>query len=155
MTSIQGNMANMMPPPPPGGGNSAALTDEQSQLISDTLEQYDADNLTESDAKAIVETFSEAGIQPGEALASQLEELGFDAKAIGDAAGVDAPPPPPPQDQVATLNVTEDMLSELNELLNEMNDGDLSDEEQANTLSRIKEIFEQGMPEGGLVDITV
>ncbi|MBW8190175.1 hypothetical protein K0504_03925 [Neiella marina] len=155
MTSIQGSMSNMMPPPPKGQ-NSTTLTEEQSQLITETLEQYDADNLTEADAKAIVETFSEAGIQPSEAFAAQLDELGFDAKAIGDSAGMDGPPPPPPPgEQVASLSITEEMLSELNTLLNEMSEGNLSDDEQANTLSRIKDIFEQGMPEGGLVDITV
>lgn len=96
----------MMPPPPSGGNSSQnSLTSSQQDTISSTLEQFDASNLTAKDAQSIVEAFSAAGIQPSKELASAMEELGFDAKEVGDLAGVGGPqggmppPPPPPSDE--------------------------------------------------------
>ena len=98
--------AGSMPPPPPPG-SEAAITDEQQTALSEILAEYDSENLTEADAQSIVESLSEAGIQPGQAMASAISELGFDAAEIGDLAGVGPgaggeegsmpPPPPPPQ----------------------------------------------------------
>lgn len=86
------------PPPPPSSNSSASLSEEQSSLISETLSNYDPDNLSEADATSIVESFAEAGISPSVAFADALAESGFDAKSIGDLAGVSkgGQPPPPP-----------------------------------------------------------
>jgi len=130
-----------------------SLSQEQRQLIETTLAKYDSGNLTQSDAISIVEAFKEAGIQPGKGLAEAMAESGFDAKAVGELAGV-APPPGGPKGQPVTLNISEDMLQELNKLLDEYYSGDLSSDEQETTLSAIKEIFRQTVPEGGLVNMT-
>jgi len=74
-----------------------ALTQEQQTLISDTLQQYDANNLTEDDAKSIMKVLIEAKIQPSRALATYMDELGFDVRAIAEAAHMqpegNRPPP--------------------------------------------------------------
>lgn len=144
--------------PTQSSGQNVSLTQDQLQLIADTLSNYDPDNLTEADAQEIVNTFSEAGIAEGRGLAETMASYGFDARAVGELAGVtsdrpDGPPPPRGGEGVATLNISEDMLQQLNQLLTEYYDGDLTDAEKATTLDAIKDIFQQTMPEGGLVDI--
>lgn len=85
-----------------GSNSSSSLTTTQLETISSTLEQFDSSNLSSEDASSIVKAFDEAGIQPSEELASAMEAEGFDAKSVGDAAGVGGPkggggmPPPPP-----------------------------------------------------------
>lgn len=79
--------------------SSQSLTSEQKETISQVLSEYDSSNLTAEDASSIVEAFSEAGIQPSEAFATELADAGFDAGEIGDLAGVGekGQQPPPPQ----------------------------------------------------------
>ncbi len=92
--SMQGGMGMMgMGPMQSGLGGGAALSDDQKQLISDTLEQFDAENLTEADATSIVNAFSEAGIQPGREMAEAMSAAGFNAREVGELAGVEGPPP--------------------------------------------------------------
>tara|TARA_R110002167_G_scaffold15034_8_gene60530 strand:+ start:104 stop:589 length:486 start_codon:yes stop_codon:yes gene_type:complete len=153
--------AVMVPPQSQQTNNSSSLSAEQRQLIEDTLAEFDAEQLTEADALSIVEIFSEAGIQPGRDMAQAMSASGFDAKSIGDLAGVDGPqqgasqqgmPPPPPPSQ--GLNISDEMLQSLNELLNEYYSGDLTEEEQDTALSSIKEIFQQTAPEDGLINVS-
>ena len=106
-------------------GNSLSL--DQQTLIEETLANYDASSLSESDAKEIVEIFSEAGIEPSKELESALSSVGFDAKEIGDLAGVGreggGPPgggrpaggPPPPTSEEEVLTITELLESLLEE----------------------------------------
>lgn len=132
------------------------LSDEQRQTVSDVLANYDAENLTESDAAAIVEAFSAAGIQPGRELAEAMAEYGFDAKTVGDLAGVEGPrqgPPPGMGGQPVTLNISDEMLQDLNELLDAYYSDSISESDRETTLDAIKEIFQQTVPEGGLVNI--
>ncbi|MCJ8170598.1 hypothetical protein [Atopomonas sediminilitoris] len=136
-----------------------SLSTEQRQLIEETLSNFDPEQLSASDAQSIVETFSSAGIQPGREMEKLMASLGFDAKAVGDLAGVEegkrgGNPPPPPPSTSQGLEITDDMLQSLNELLNSYYSGDLSADEQATTLSAIKDIFAQTAPEGGLVRTT-
>lgn len=82
-------------PPPPsnfGGGLSQAqpqkLSTEQQEQISDILSDYDADNLSDADASSIVSQIEDLGITPGRALESAFSDAGFDARAVGEQAGV-------------------------------------------------------------------
>ena len=124
-----------------------ALTEENQQLISDTLSQFDPDNLTEADALTIVETLSEAAIQPGQGLETALSELGFDAKSIGDLAGVSQsegsrPPPPPPQQSTEEISELVDFVTTLlEEKLAESADESLTDEDRESIYAQINEKF--------------
>lgn len=158
VNGISGNssMQAMMPQPQ---SQQSSLTTEQSQLIEDTLAEFDVDNLSAADAKSIVETFSEAGIQPGSGLEQAMSDAGFDARTIGDLAGVGegGGPPPPPQGGASMsqpLELDDELLSDLNEMLNEYYSGDLSDEEQTTMLSSIQSIIQSSAPEEGLLHIT-
>jgi uncharacterized protein (UPF0335 family) len=132
------------------------LSQEQRSAIDDTLSQYDPENLTQEEAASIVETFNEMGIQPGREMMEAMSASGFDAKAVGDLAGLQGPGQdggqmmpkgPPPQ-----LDISDEMLQELNGLLTDYYSNELSEDEKETTLSAIKEIFQQTMPEGGLID---
>jgi hypothetical protein len=112
---------------------SSALSTEQKNLIEETLSQYDANSLSADDAKAIVEAFSEAGIAPSKALESAMAASGFDAREVGDLAGVGeagggvaqagggqrpagGPPPPPSEEEVLTITeLLESLLAESEE----------------------------------------
>lgn len=125
------------------------LTQDQQKLISDTLTEFDPDNLSESDALSIVESLSDAGIQPGKALESALSDLGFDAKSIGDLAGVsgpengDRPPPPPPAAQ--SSEEVSDLIDYLTELLEEKlaesSAESLSEEDKDSIYAQVSEKF--------------
>jgi hypothetical protein len=98
--SIGSSMASRPPPPPPSSSNNS-LSSEQTSLIEDALSNYDASNLSSEDATSLVETFSEAGINPSSAFADILAASGFDAQEIGTLANVGdggsaghRPPPP-------------------------------------------------------------
>lgn len=73
------------------------LTQEQQTLILNTLVQYDANNLSEDDAKAIMQVLIDTKIHPSRALATYMEELGFDVRAIAETAHMqpqgNRPPP--------------------------------------------------------------
>ena len=84
-------------PPPGGGPQGQSLTDEQSETVSDILEEYDSENLTEEDALAIASAFEEAGIEIGGGLRDAIEENGFDPEALAELAGFEQRPPQPPQ----------------------------------------------------------
>ncbi len=134
-----------------------SITQEQRQLIEDTLTQYDPENLTQEQAASIVEVFKEAGIGPGRELAEAMDESGFDARSVGDLAGVGDPQQAgskmPPEGNPTTLNISDSTLQQLNELLDEYYSNNLSENERENKLSAIKEIFQGTMPEGSLVNV--
>jgi len=84
------------------------LSDEQKDLVSSILEDYDSDSLSTEDAIEIASSFQEAGITPSRDLANTMAESGFSASEVGELAGVAGaagtppggmppPPPPPPQ----------------------------------------------------------
>lgn len=149
------SMQGMMPPQQ----QQVKLSTNQTQLIEDTLAEFDPENLTEADAQSIVEAFSEAGIQPGSALEQAMSEAGFDAREVGDLAGVGQggnPPPPPPggANMSQSLDLDDDILSDLNELLNDYYSGDLTDDEKTTTLSSIQSIIQSAAPDNGLLHVT-
>jgi len=135
-----------MPPPPPK--SDQALTTDQQTLISETLSEFDPENLSESDALSIIETFSEAGIQPGSGLEEAMAELGFDAKSIGDIAqasgeGNRPPPPPPPQQSTEEISSLVDYLAELVEEKLASSDTDtLSAEDKESIMAQVFEEFD-------------
>lgn len=95
-------------------GSTSSLTASQLGTISSTLEQFDSSNLSSKDAASIVSAFESAGIAPSEELASAMEDAGFDAREVGDAAGLGGagmPPPPPPSDE--ELSEVTDLLDAL------------------------------------------
>ncbi len=141
---IQGNM---------GVGNSGTLshsappkqdkplTEQQSQLVSDTLSKYDPDTLSQDEAINIVQAFSEAGITPGKALEEAMAENKFDAKTVGELAGVKGdeagpPPPPPPQ-----TSITSEMLDFLSEQLDKYEDEELSIDNKESIMAAMQEEF--------------
>lgn len=124
-----------------------ALTEDQQQVISETLSQFDAENLTEADAQSIIETLSSADIRPSRALESALSELGFDAKSLGELAKVNddgnrPPPPPPPKQSTEEISGLVDYLTELlEEKLTASDAKQLSDEDRQEIYAEIKEKF--------------
>lgn len=85
-----------------------------------------------------------------------MSEVGFDAGNVGDMAGVSSEQQGGnlTQTEPVTLNITDQMLQELNQLLDSFYNDNLSDEDKESTLASVKEIFEQTVPEDGLVNVT-
>jgi hypothetical protein len=142
------------PPPPPAAGGQSSLSEEQTSLIEETLSGYDADNLSESDAASIVEAFAEAGIAPSSAFAGKLAEIGFDAREIGDLAGVGTTEggqkPPPPPSSSSNLDLT-DAVDYLETLFDEK---DETATDNSSITAQLAERF--GLSEGeSLINITV
>lgn len=125
-----------------------SLTADQQTLISETLSEFDVDNLTQEDAASIIETFSQAGIEPSEALETAVSTAGFDAKTIGELAnasegGNRPPPPPPPQQSTEEITSMVDYLTELmEEKLATSNSSSLSDEDKQSILAQMIEKFD-------------
>jgi len=137
------------------------LSNDQRQLITDTLSEFDADKLMEADAQSIVETFKEAGIRPGRELAELMSESGFDAKTVGELAGNEPPGNMTGQagttspQSVQNLILSDDDREQLTSLVEQLYSGELEDDAKDDVLASIREILEANKPEKGLVDITV
>jgi hypothetical protein len=131
----------------PSKRTEQVLNDEQKTLISDTLADFDPENLTESDALSIVETFSEAGIQPGSGLGDAMEELGFDAQTLGDLVNNDSdasrppPPPPPAQNEVEISSMVSYLADLMEERLASTDTSTLSDQDKQAIYSSVLEKF--------------
>jgi len=138
---IDGISSMTMPPPPPRGQGAASLSEEQKELISETLSDFDADNLTASDASTIVSIFQEAGIQPGAELAEAMGSAGFDARTVGDLAGVQGPPPGAGAGQNSDFNVSEDALVELYDLLEQYYAEETSEADKNTLLGSIEALL--------------
>lgn len=134
----------MSTPPPPRSEQN--LSDEQKFLMTETLSQFDAKNLTESDAISIIETFSQAGIQPGSALETTMSDLGFDAKSVAELASVseqgNRPPPPSKQDEEGVSSMVEYLTELMEEKLAASNSTELSDEDKQSILQQIFERYD-------------
>lgn len=144
-----------MPPPK----SQEKLSDDQRELIAETLAKYDSETLTEDDALSIIAAFEEAGIMPGQEMAELMSEAGFDAKELGDLAGVGGPeqggqrPPPPPDGmEPGSLNMSADATQELNSLLDQYFSEGISSDEKESTLAAMQAIFEASSPETGLIN---
>lgn len=117
------------------------LTTEQSELMNETLSQFDPENLTAEDAQSIVTAFQEAGIQPGQEMQELMAEAGFDAAQVGEMGRPEGgrPPGPPPQGGVEQVN-TDDVVSYLDELLENYSE-QLNDEDKESILASVQEKF--------------
>jgi hypothetical protein len=98
------------------------LTSEQTELMNETLAQFDPENLTAEDAQSIMQTFMDAGIQPGQEMEAIMAEAGFDAAELGELGRPEGerppgPPPPPPSGNSLEQVDTEEVVSYLDELL--------------------------------------
>lgn len=68
--------------PPPTKGGSNALSDEEEDLVSLILEEYDEETLTSEDVNEIMVAFKEAGLKAGQDLTDAINENGFDAEKM-------------------------------------------------------------------------
>jgi len=132
------------------------LSDEQKETINTILSDYDSAELSEQDAKDIVSAFQEAGIKPSKDFEVTLGTAGFDAREIGDLAGV-APPqrgengaPPIPRDS-ESAGVNQDNLQLLQSILEQYTDLSNLSAEDEQTLSN--SLLDAGLLEpGALID---
>ncbi|EDZ61417.1 hypothetical protein SMGD1_2555 [Sulfurimonas gotlandica GD1] len=98
---------------------SSSLSSDQKAFIEELLSQYDSESLSADDAKEIVKAMQEAGIEPSQAMASAMATSGFEAKEIGDLAGVGkgggerpmGPPPPKEEEMSSISDLLESLLS--------------------------------------------
>ena len=133
------------------------LSDEQKETIDSILADYDSSELSEQDAKDIVSAFQEVGISPSRDFADTLETAGFDAREIGELAGVTPPSrgeggaPPPPQNGGSSAGVNQDNLQLLQSILDQYTDiSNLSAEDE---LALSNSLLEAGLLEpGALID---
>ncbi|WP_413701470.1 hypothetical protein ACLKMH_07525 [Psychromonas sp. KJ10-10] len=140
--------------PPPRSSQEQTLSTEQQTLISDTLAEFDAENLTEEDALSIIETFSEAGINPSGALETAMSDMGFDTKTIGDLANPEGasaqggmpPPPPPPQDSEEISSMVSYLSDLIEEQITASDTNELSDQARQDIYAQVMEKF--GMDDG-------
>jgi hypothetical protein len=116
-------------------------------LVSEILSEFSPDTLTESDAKRIVVIFSEADVEPRKALEEAMKAANFDAKAVGDLAGVG-----PSKHNSATAGATQQlvqlnsrltsqMLDFLSEQLDKYNDDELTQENKELIMTVMQEKF--------------
>ncbi|KAF7764250.1 hypothetical protein PCIT_b0196 [Pseudoalteromonas citrea] len=129
---------------------NAQFNQEQQSTIADTLAEFDPENLSTEGAQAIISAFSEAGIKPGKQLGQLMADAGFDAKAIGELAGVDKgqrPPPPPDQNTQASIDLSS-IAAQFAELVSDATD---SSQQYANLSQDSKDaIYTQLVEELGL-----
>ena len=124
--------------------SQSSMSAEQKEKVEQILSQFSSEDLSNSDATSIVESFAELNITPTKELEQLMADNGFDAKSIGDTAGVGGsqmPPPPPPNE----ASNSSEMVSFLEELL-ENYDNQLSDDDKDSILSAVQEKF--GINEG-------
>tara|TARA_R110002096_G_scaffold209334_3_gene396471 strand:+ start:7519 stop:7923 length:405 start_codon:yes stop_codon:yes gene_type:complete len=131
-------------------GKDTALSDDQKTLISEILENIDADNLSQEQAVEIAEAFSAAGIVPGKDLAATLAESGFDARKIGDLAR--NAQRPQAQSTSEQVDLTE-LVDYLDTLLEQFSGSSLSDADKTSVYEGLRERF--GLDEGdAIINVT-
>ncbi|MEM7389870.1 MAG: hypothetical protein AAF347_08510 [Pseudomonadota bacterium] len=132
------------------------LTSEQTELMNETLAQFDPENLTAEDAQSIMQTFMDAGIQPGQEMEAIMAEAGFDAAEVGELGRPEGerppgPPPPPSGNSLEQVD-SEEVVSYLDELLAQYSD-QLGEEDKEAILASVQEKF--GLSEGdSLLSVT-
>ena len=120
--------------------SQSSMSAEQKEKVQAILSQFSSKDLSNSDANSIVESFAELNITPTKELDQLMADNGFDAKSIGDMAGIGGsqmPPPPPPKNDASNSS---EMVSFLVELL-ENYDSQLSDDDNDAILSAVQEKF--------------
>lgn len=135
-SNIQMSSQSAMP------AKQGAMTAEQKSQVSDILDQYSVDSLSSDDASSIVNSFEELGITPSQELEQVMADKGFDARSVGDKAGLQEPgdgrmPPPPPKNEVSN---SAEMVSFLEEILESYGE-QLSDDDKDSILTAVQEKF--------------
>jgi hypothetical protein len=123
---------------PPMRSSQPSMSTDQKEQVQEILSEFSADNLTSEDAASIIESFRDLGIAPSKELEQLMANKSFDAKKIGDMAGVsDSQRPPPPKNNGSDSS---EMVSFLEELL-ENYDNQLSDDDKDSILAAVQEKF--------------
>lgn len=137
-----------MPPMNNNAMQAKPLSDEQKQFVTDTLSAYDPDSLTAEKAKEITSLFQEQGIAPGRGLAGAMAEAGFDARNVGQLAGVQPPSGGQPPSEAGAMaagtsasSATSDVLSFLSQLLEQQGNEPLSEDSKQNILQALHDRF--------------
>jgi len=117
-----------------------AMTADQKSQVSDILDQYSVDSLSSDDASSIVKSFEELGITPGQELEQVMADKGFDARSVGDMAGLQESGEgrmPPPKNEVSN---SAEMVSFLEEILESYGE-QLSEDDKDSILTAVQEKF--------------
>ena len=113
-STIMSDLAQSTSSTSSSNSSTSSLSSSQLDTISSVLANYDSTNLSASDAASIIASFEEAGIEASSDLQSAMEDLGFDAKEVGDLGGAGAkggmPPPPPSDEEVNSISSLLDSL---------------------------------------------
>lgn len=147
-TTLQTNNISLSNSP-----RSTSLSNEQQSLIELTLGKYDSSKLSASDANEIVNTFSEAGIQPGKELENALMEAGFDAREIGSLAGSQkqggTQTMPPPAENISSPDTNQNNLQILQAIFEKYQDINNLSNQDLTQLSQ--ELQDAGLLEPGVL----
>jgi len=141
--TIGSNSMNIPQQMSQSSSSNSSLSTSQLETISSVLEEYDANNLSSEDAQSIVAAFKDAGIESSKAFENTMTTEGFDAKTVGDTAGIGGPkgggggmpPPPPPPSEEEESSVT-DLLDTLLTL------GEDDEDDESSTTSSFNEVME-------------
>ena len=175
MSDMSFNIASAQVAPAHSRYQANPLSEDQKQLVADTLKQFDADALSRVDARSIVTTFHDAGIRPGTNLAEIMKDSGFDARAVGEQAGLNGarhepqgarsgsvpvreghgvqPPPPPPQSKAGGMKLDAESFDKLYTMLDDLYDKNLDDAAHKSAVSEIRKMFVD--EDSAILDVTV
>ena len=154
-----------------GNNHQMQLSDDDKELVSSILENYDSSSLSQEDAVEIATAFAEAGINPSRDLANTMAASGFSAQEVGELAGVAGasgmPPPPPgggmPPPPPSSNSEEEEIISSILETLLNMGKDDEDSESSSyesisdytsrimslneETKQQVKELFDSYSPQ--------
>ena len=123
-------------PPPP-------MSQEQKDVASQIIAQFDPDNFTEDDFRAMNEQLREAGIRPGKDLKVMLDESGIDVEQYLSAQPNALPSRGPSAKSGISLieqlaQSDENVSNTLNTFLEKMAEGSLNDEDAQNLVDALR-----------------
>lgn len=144
------NVSNVLSNFIPQQATATKLTYEQSVKIQDILAQYDSDKLSAQDASEIVSQISDLGVKPSRALAQELDAVGFNAKAIGDAARAAAGSNLP---ATALANPDDATFDTLAAILGEYDLENLSEDDRTAITSALRDVGVNFSSSNAVVDI--
>ena len=130
------------------------LTSEQTELMNETLAQFDPENLTAEMHNLLIYG---CGYSTGQEMEAIMAEAGFDAAEVGELGRPEGerppgPPPPPPSGNSLEQVDSEEVVSYLDELLAQYSD-QLGEEDKEAILASVQEKF--GLSEGdSLLSVT-
>ena len=117
-----------------GGARSTSLTEEQKTAMTEILEKYDPENMTEEDRAAMIQEFREAGIPRSRDGMQLMKEAGFGPPEGG-------PPPGGMRGPMAGTGPSEDVKTQLLDLIERAQAGEVTDEELQSELAQLAEMM--------------